>query len=76
MIILEYETMLFASYQMVFEGYFENNIKKQMVSRISDNGGHRLWLQGPLYLFTKEQRTNYIIVIFLCILEFLSIQSK
>ena len=58
---------------MVFDGYFENNGGEQMVSHISSDGGHRLWLQGPFNLLTKEQRTNYVAVIFLRILEFLSV---
>ena len=53
-IVLESEPMLFGSYQMVFEGCFENNVEEQMVSRISGNGGHRLWLQGPSNFLTKE----------------------
>ena len=47
-IMLESQPTLSGSYQMVFEGCFENNAKEQMVSRIFSNGGHRLWLQGPL----------------------------
>ena len=43
-IVLESEPTLSGSYQMVFEGCFENNVKEQMVSRISGDGGHRLWL--------------------------------
>ena len=58
---------------MVFEGCFENNAREQMVSRISNDGGHRLWLQGPFNFLTKEQRANYVAAIFLRILEFLSV---
>ena len=43
-IVLEFEPMLFGSYQMVFEGCFENNAEEQMVSGISGDGGHRIWL--------------------------------
>ena len=43
-IVLESEPMLSGRYQLVFEGCFENNTKEQMVSRISGDGGHRLWL--------------------------------
>ena len=50
---------------MVFEWCFENNVEEQMVSRIYGDGGHRLWLQRPLNLLTREQRTNYIVVILL-----------
>ena len=60
---------------MVFEGCFENNAEEQMMSRISDDGGRRLWLQGPLNLLTREQRANYIAAIFLRILEFLKVES-
>ena len=44
-----------------------------MMSRISGNGGHRLWLQGPFNLLTRDQRANYIVAILLHILEFLSV---
>ena len=39
---------------MMFEGCFENNAEEQMVSHIFDDGGHRLWFQGPLNLLTRE----------------------
>ena len=65
--------MLSGSYQMVFEGCFENNTEEQMVSRISGDEGHCLWLQGPFNLLTKEQRTNYVAAILLHILKFLSV---
>ena len=45
--------MLSGSYQMLFEGCFENNAEEQMVSRIYGDGGHRCWLQGPLNLGNK-----------------------
>ena len=57
-IVLEFEPTLSGSYQMIFEGCFENNAGEQMVSRISGDGGHRLWHQGPLNLLTKERRAN------------------
>ena len=41
-IMLESEPMLSGSFQMVFEGCFENNAEEQMVSHISDDGGHHL----------------------------------
>ena len=44
---------------MLFEGCFDNNVEEQMVSRISGDGGHRLWLQGSLNLLTTRQRANY-----------------
>ena len=70
MIILESKPTVFGSYQMVFEGCFEKNIEKKMVTRIFSDGGHRLWLQGPLNLLTREQRANYVAAIILRILKF------
>ena len=72
-IILEFEPTLSGSYQMIFEGCFENNAEEQMMSRISGDGGDRLWLQGPFNLLTRERRANYVAVILLRILEFLSV---
>ena len=72
-IVLESEPTLSGSYQMVFEGCFENNAEEQMVSHISGDGGHRLWLQGPFNLLTRERRANYVAAILLRILEFLSV---
>ena len=72
-IVLESEPTLSGSYQMVFEECFENNAEEQMVSRISGDGGHRLWLQGPFNLLTRERRANYVAAILLRILEFLSV---
>ena len=71
-IVLESEPTLSESYQMVFEGCFENNGEEHMVSRISSEVGHRFWLQEPLNLLTRERRANYIVTILLRILEFLS----
>ena len=65
--------MLSGSYQMIFEGCFENNVAEQMVRCISGDGGHRFWLQGPFNLLTREQRANYVVAILLRILEFLSV---
>ena len=72
-IVLEFEPILPESYQIVFEGCFENNAEEQMVSRISGDGGHCLWLQGPFNLLTRERRANYVAAILLRILEFLSV---
>ena len=72
-IVLESEPMLSGSYQMVFEGCFENNAEEQMVSRISGDGSHCLWLQGPFNLLTRKRRANYVVVILLRILEFLNV---
>ena len=71
--MLESEPILFGSYQMVFEGCFENNAEEQMVSCIFDNGRHRFWLQAPFNLLTRDQKANYVATIFLHILEFLSV---
>ena len=70
--MLESKPTLSGSNKM-FEGCFENNAKEQMMNHISSDGGHRLWLQGPLNLLTKEQRANYVVAMLLCILEFLSV---
>ena len=72
-IVLEFEHTFSGSYQMVFEGCFENNAGEQMVSHISGDGGDRFWLQGPFNLLTREQKANYVAAILLRILEFLSI---
>ena len=72
-IVLESEPTLSGSYQMIFEGCFKNNVEEQMVSHISGDGGHRLWLQGPFNLLTRKRRANYIAAILLRILEFLSV---
>ena len=72
-IMLESEPTLSGSYQMVFEGCFENNSEEKMVSRISSDGSHRFWLQRPFNLLTRERRANYVAAILLHILEFLSV---
>ena len=72
-IVLESEPTLSGSYQMIFEGCFKNNAEEQMVSRISGDGGHRLWLQRPFNLLIKQRRANYVAAILLRILEFLSV---
>ena len=73
MIVIESKPMLFESYQMVFEKCFKNNIEEQMISRISGDEWHCLWLQGSFNLLIRKQRANYIAVIFLCILKFFSL---
>jgi hypothetical protein len=72
-IVLESEPTLSGSYQMVFEGCFENNNEEQRVGRISSEVGHRFWLQGPLNLLTRERRASFIAAVILRILEFLSV---
>ena len=71
--MLESKPTFSGSYQMVFVGCFEKNAEEQTVSHISGDGGHRLWLQGPLNLLTRERRANYVAAILLRILEFLSV---
>ena len=43
-IVLEAETLLIGGYQVVFERCFENTNRVQMVTRISNDIGHRLYL--------------------------------
>jgi hypothetical protein len=47
-IILRAETMFIGDHQAVFEGYFQYTNEGQMVSRLSDEVDHHLWLQGLL----------------------------
>jgi hypothetical protein len=70
-IVLEAEAMLVEGHQVVFEGYFENTNTGHMVTRLSDDIGHRLWLQGPLNHLGGKQRANYIAEVLRRILEFL-----
>jgi hypothetical protein len=72
-IVLEAETILVESHQVVFEGCFENTNVGHMVTRLSDDIGHRLWLQGPLNHLGGEQRANYIAEVLRRILEFLHV---
>ena len=43
-IVLKAEAMLVEGHQVVFEGCFENNNAGYMVTCLSDDIGHRLWL--------------------------------
>jgi hypothetical protein len=43
-IILEAEAMLVEGHQAAFEGCFENTNTGHMVTRLSDDIGHHLWL--------------------------------
>jgi hypothetical protein len=61
--------MLIGGHQVVFEGYFQNTNKGQMVSRLSDEVG--LWLQGPLNHLGDERQTSYFAIILRKIVEFL-----
>jgi hypothetical protein len=72
-IILEAEAKFIGGNQVVFEGCFQNTNKGKMVSRLSNDVGHRLWLQGPLNHLGGERRASYIVAILRKILEFLHI---
>ena len=72
-IILEAEAMLIGGHQVVYERCFQNTNEGQMVSRLSDDVGHRLWLQGSLNYLGGERRASYITVIHCKILEFLHV---
>jgi hypothetical protein len=72
-IVLEAEAILVEGHQVVFEGCFENTNASHMVTRLSDDIGHRLWLQGPLNHLGGERRANYIADVFRRILEFLHV---
>ncbi len=72
-IVLEAETMLSGEHQMIFEGCYENNDEGQMVSRLSNEFGHRLWLQGPLNHLTRDRRVAFITSVLHRILEFLQV---
>jgi hypothetical protein len=60
---------------VVFEGCFQNTNEGQMVSCLSDELGHHLWLQGPLNHLGGERRANYIAEVLYKILEFLHVQT-
>jgi hypothetical protein len=65
--------MFIGGHQVVFEGCFQNTNEGQMVSRLSDEINHRLWLQGPHNHLGGEWRVSYIVAIFCKILEFLHV---
>ena len=70
-IVLESEALLIHGHQVIFERSFENNNEVQIVTRLSDNIGHRLYLQGPLNHLGSERRASYITLVLHQILEFL-----
>ena len=72
-IILESEALLIDGHQVVFEGSFENINEVQTVTRLSDDIGHRLYLQGPLNHLGSERRASYIVSVLRQILEFLHV---
>jgi hypothetical protein len=72
-IVLEAEAMLVGGHKVVFEGCFENTNAGHMVTCLSDEIGHCLWLQGPLNHLGGERRANYIAKVLRRILEFLHV---
>jgi hypothetical protein len=74
-IVLEAEAMLVGGHQVVFKGCFENTNAGHMVTRLSNDIGHRLWLQGPLNHLGGERRANYIVEVLRRILEFLHMRT-
>ena len=69
-IILESEALLIDAHQVIFEGSFENNNEVQMVTRLSDDIGHRLYLQGLLNHLGSKRRASYIASLLHQILKF------
>jgi hypothetical protein len=65
--------MFIGSHQVVFQGCFENTNEGQIISRFSNELGHRLWLQGPFNHLSGQQRPKYITIILHQILEFLHV---
>ena len=59
-IILESEALLIDGHHIIFEESFENNNEVQMVTRLSDDIGHCLYLQSPLNHLGSERRASYI----------------
>ena len=72
-IVLESEALLIDAHQVIFEGSFENNNKIQMVTRLSDDVGHHLYLQDPLNHLRSKRMASYITSVLCQILEFLHI---
>ena len=72
-IVLESEALLIDDHQVVFEKSFQNNNEVQMVTQLSDDIGHRLYLQGSLNHLGSERRANYTASVLHQILEFLHI---
>lgn len=72
-IVLEAEALLIGGHQVVFEGCFENTNRVQMVTRVSDDIGHRLYLQGPLTHLGSERRAAFIAAVLRRILDFLHV---
>jgi hypothetical protein len=65
------EAMFIGGYQVVFEGCFKNTNTDHMVTCLSDNIGHRLWLQSPFNHLGGERKVNYFAEVFRDILKIL-----
>jgi hypothetical protein len=65
--------MLVRNHQVVFERCFETTNTGHMVTRLSNDIGHHLWLQGLLNYLGGEWRANYIVDVLRHILEFLHV---
>jgi hypothetical protein len=65
--------MLVEGHQVVFERCFENTNVGHMMTRLSDDIDHRLWLQGLLNHLGSKRRANYIADMLRRILEFLHV---
>ena len=72
-IVLESKALLIDGHQVVFEGISENNNEVQTVTRLSDDIGHRFYLQGPLNHLGSERMASYIASVLCQILEFLHV---
>ena len=70
-IILEVEAILVKGHQVVFEECFQNTNEGQMVSCLSNEVNHHLWLKGLLNHLGGKWQASYIIAIFHKIIEFL-----
>ena len=72
-IVLDFEALLIDGHRVVFEGSFENINEVQMVIRLSDDIGHRLYLQDLLNHLDSKWRASYIASVLRQILEFLHV---
>ena len=72
-IILEAQAMFIAGHQVVFEGCFQNTNEGQMVSCLSNDISHYLWLQGLLNHLGGKRWASYIVATLRKILEILHI---
>ena len=72
-IVLESEALLIDGHQVVFERSFENNNEIQMMTQLSDDIEHCLYLQDPLNHFGNKRKATYIALVFCQILELLHV---